>query len=276
MKKLVALMLVVAFGVFAASASAETVSINVESGNNTLASADVAGKVPSDNWNNVTVAGGPSGTYPGPVVNSSGGATSMVIDWDPGYAVLWADPVSGSGPNVTMMGGSSMTTIGNHRAEVMGVCQVQLTNVVASVGGSYDLYVYYGIGLGGGPGNMLLSGAGTFDGNYPTGGEILGLIAYQTLSSNYTSPNSSGLPVYDSTTGFIYGSPGPGNYVKFEGVALDTVVITPQIAPAGPYHDFDGTSIQGIQVVGPETIVPEPAGLGLIGLALLAVRTKRS
>ena len=284
MKKTMAIVLAVAMGAFAASANAGSVSIDFWStgwGNPlpALTPGEAAGLVPKTNWNSLTYS--PNATNPpsvwGGIVDVAAAATTMQVRttaWD-GRAQL----VVGSDPNAKMMSGCAPSPF-NSSSDPHLYAAVEMTNILASVGAAeYDLIIYIGNGIGfptGSYGNMhLTTHWSDSNGPVPPPG-ILATKPYATLNSPFTGTSS--VPVYDPGVGFIDASLGAGNYVKFEGRTEDYLVIQPEMINSN--SNFHGVSIEGIQLIVPDAgggeVIPEPAGLGLVGLALLGLRRRRS
>ena len=279
MKRVMAICAIVAL--MAMPAYAATVSINLQDGvNRLLAPADSAGVVPAINWNN-HVSGVSGETGPTALLDDSAAGTGLSVVSHTTYGPNTTELTAGAGPNVTMMSGMGLESIsisGNHygQLEVSG-------GVHTAMGAAYDVYVYFGTaynsvgGEMGSYGNIVLSGAGTYTNT--TGGDVPAGTAmpYRTLSS--ASTGTAGVPVYDAGVGFLPSDGAtPGNYVMFPGVTEETLVITGQFTGGGTW--FPTVNIIGVQIVGPqdepEPVIPEPAGLGLVGLALLGLRRRRS
>jgi len=268
-------MLVVAVGVFAASASAKTVSINIASNSDRsfdVAPGDLAGAVPAPNWNNALLSHGGTVGAGGLVDDSGTPTTAMVIEQrsaDTRDAAV-AGPVDANTNMYNKL--APHVSVDNSRNFAFGPnVSTRLTNLNAEFPGGYDMHLYLS--------NWSFSSNGS--------GEI---VVYNDPTKHGRGYNGHGLPwtdgianlpynlmpqpTYDSAQGIIEGD----NYVKLLGLSDDTIVLQPY--PYVHLTGFNSIAITGLQFVelgGEEpVVVPEPAGLGLIGLALLAVRKRRS
>ncbi len=281
MKKLAAIMAMVGLVcVLSASADAGSISLNFKSDGNDVATFEMAGLVPKLNWNNLEYASNannPPSVWGG-IVDEDPAATPMGV-----RATAWdgrPQPVVGADPNARMMEGRGPSPF-NSSSDPHLYAAVELTNILASVGASeYDVIIYIGNGIGGNTGSFgnmhLTTHWSNNNGPVPPPG-ILATKSYATLASPFTG--TSGVPVYDPGVGFIDASLGPGNYVLFEGRTEDYLVIQPEMLQS--QSNFHGVSIEGIQLIvegggpGPGGVIPEPAGLGLVGLALLGLTRKK-
>jgi len=251
------LLVAVALLLVAGMAQANTVSIGF---NGNLTTSDVAGVVPAANWNIVT---GGSGT--GLALNAATGLDSGVTmtwseeqSWNPSNA-----PTGGTvGDQHLMSGGARSFSIAPTVGE--GDCQFLLSNLNAQFGNTYDVYVYFSdVGYG-----------------WIGGGATIYASAASDYSANVSSPTSIASPFASQAVAPANGSSFNGtwnlnsNYVKFEGMTADSLTITMFITSRNT--TWAGIITNGIQIDGtpppPPPPTPEPAGLGLIGVALLALR----
>lgn len=239
----------------APAAEVRVVSVNFYTDDNALAPEEEAGAVPARHWNSVLTTGTGQNPWPGTLRDSLNRPTAIAVHYDVGYADNDHELRSGTGPNVKIMAGISPRSL-NNRGSVFSYAQVLLEHLLGGRPTQYDLYVYLGTGYSGsfmgGRGDIRLStDAGAYttaDDDYPTGQAVAASAPFRTLNSNWTS--SPGTPVYDAAVGFIPSTDTiNGNYVKFTGLAADTLVITPHQTFLG--HDFDTCSIKAFQIVYP-------------------------
>ena len=259
---------------------------------NILAPGDVAGVVQEPNWNNVdfwTNATNPEGhdEDPSPViVDNAGNPTGVVVRtsaWDGREENTGAVP--SSGPSSVMMRGRGPSPF-NSSSDPHLYCGVEVSNVLDAIDATeYDLVIYIGSGMGwqdsGSYGNMIITDY--FSENHANGSvpppTILDQDGYATLYTNFTGTHDR--PVFSEFgEGWVLSTGGvPGNYMLFEGLTLDRFVIQPQMINSA--SNFHAVSIPGFQILRrtqepPPPVIPEPAGLGLVGIALLAMRRRRS
>ncbi|MFP6896217.1 MAG: hypothetical protein VCA38_06420 [Roseibacillus sp.] len=214
-----------------------------------LAPDEIAGVVPSPNWNNVPYTPNENGTTKIAQVihNSSGEATSLGLSyraWDGRNA----SSIHTVDANSRMMKGKGPSPF-DSSSDPHPYAAIELTGCHAAAGEIYDVYIYIGTGIGftsGSYGNMYLSGAGTF-GSVPSAANSAAISGYRTLNSRFT--NTAGISVYDPNRGFIRSNANvAGNFLKFEDVTLDTLTITPQMFNS--QSNFHGVSMVGIQLIG--------------------------
>ena len=275
MKKVIAVMLIVAMGAFAASANAglvqHVISINIAKADTSMdiLPAETAGFLPLQNWNNVP---GVNGAYGGTIVNEAGTVTTAT--WEQGGSdTHMADPdVTGlTTPDARLYGGgapvSSAMSSGWGTTWWSDWSQFRMTNVLAALGGatSYEIHFYVSQPAGG-----LLTYMEQWVGNSGWG--------------NQAPPTTEPVVAAGHWAAFSYDGNFTGeNHYVMPDVAEDTLIITAR-EMGWPFPDFQWKSMQleGIQIIGspvfdaPPVTVPEPAGLGIVGLALLAVRRRRS
>jgi len=291
MKKVLVIMAVALVLAWSASAMAalKVVSINFYNNDgygatNTLVASDSAGSVAATNWNNLSISKNSEVTLSN-LVDDSGTGTGLNAAASPGYAANGTELVSGTGADVMMMSGAGFESINPSTPRYAQLLVSGSTDgVYTTMGAAYDVIVYIGSGYNntggvmGSFGNILLSADGYtsgVDNDYPS--SPLMTAGYRTLNS--ASTGSAGVPTYSTSTGWVLSNNATaGNYVLFTGVTAETLVITPQFTGGGTW--FPTVNVLGIQIVAtivdPEPPVPEPAGLGLLGVALLALKRRRS
>ena len=266
MKRTIAVMLIMAMGVFAASADAKTISINFSVGaSDDLAPADIAGVVPAANWNNV------NGMLSGAVMNDSTGAATTVTLDNYGFSINTDNPpTGGTAPNQAMMNSGLLQGVLGGSGTYTG--QVMLQNLAAEMALGYDVYLYVGDSSWG---HMAGATADVYESN--------------TAADFTAAPGGPVLANVTQTIGFTGAANGTAfggayvagsNYVKFAGKSAALAVYQVWATSAGGGASWSGSMLNGMQIVGeeppPDPGIPEPAGLGLVGLALLAVRKRRS
>jgi MYXO-CTERM domain-containing protein len=259
-------MVVVVMAASVAMGATKVISVNYTDSTNLMAPGDVAGFVPAANWNNVT---GLNGVGIG--LNDDGGnPTGVTLDFQHDAAgYINNTSTSGSlGDNLMMNSGGR--TIGGGYGELYS--QTLLSGLNAEFPNGYDVYVYFG------------------DANYNFmwGNGVL----YESTAADYTldihQPNA-GAPLANVTDSQTYNTPeglvfngtwtAGQNYVAFTGKSLDAVCYTAWETGGGT---FWVSEVNGIQIVGEDAggggdaPIAEPTGLGLVGLALTALRRRRS
>ena len=232
-----------------------SISMTDPSGQFDLTPDEIAGVVPSSNWNNVPYTANQNGTTKIAQVihNSMEEATSLGLSyraWDGRNA----SSIHTVDANSRMMKGKGPSPF-NSSSDPHPYAAIELTGCHAAAGQAYDVYIYIGTGIGftsGSYGNMYLSGAGTF-GNFPSVANSVATSGYRTLNSRFT--NTAGISVYDPNRGFIRSNANvAGNYLKFEDVTLDTLTITPEMLNS--QSNFHGVSMVGIQLIGADPPSP--------------------
>ena len=273
MKKYVAMLAVIAVFVFAASANAVLVGVSgnvngdAPAGSNILGPAEAAGSVPLPNWNDLVWPG--NGTTTWSDVNDSAGAPTTVditiqnSDTRDGGATVGADA------NIKMVSTRAPAHFSDSSNNFYGApTHMKLEEISATTGGApYDLYVYLTAAFTG-TGELVVD-AGTA--NFGRGMNGHGAPWPGTIGNyGFNVPD----PDYDANNGFISGQ----NMVVVPGRTEDSINIQMY-----PYFGgfFNGGQFQGVQIVwegagNGGVVIPEPAGLGVVGLALLAVRRRRS
>jgi len=263
MKKL--LMVVMMVGVVATAgvtAHADSVALNMVG--HVLGGPDVAGApgYVQGFWNNVddgppAVSGnmqeGP-GTYNAGFVKDNTGAivAGMTITWD--GDVAHSAPSGGGtvGDNWMMnwmVGGS---TSEGHQT---GTATIDVTNIPYAY---YDVVAYV-------------------PSNWPARGTAVSVTGHPDTYYNYPGGTYTGPYIQVTST-----TPGDtsdiGNYAVFSGMTDPNITMTITANPGAGLGDAG--YLAGFQIVEadppPPPPIPEPAGLGLMGVALLAVRRRRS
>jgi len=277
MKKFVlGLMVLVCLALAMAPAQAElaALSINFTNDANLIAPTDVAGVGGLyANWNNMT--SGTQYTAGGLVLSTGNSATGVAIPQfnNSGYTAGGTPTGGSTADRALMAGGPNIHSIylSNQQAssfEITGLSSIFPT------GYSIIVYTTYESGLGD-TGNAFVSpnlsdinfGTGSGDGTWrTTGTTVAGWGGTSTFGGTYSAGT---------------------NYVTLaapsSGVGVDGLVIT--LDGQGPYSSLylaGASAWTGIQIIGDytppptESPVAEPAGLGLLGVALLALRKRRS
>ena len=250
-------------GVIAQSASAYVggPSIGVNFGSNepasTLALTDVAGLLPSANWNNAANATG-SATNLNADVNGVSSATTTSITWDSNNT--WASTGRGEennnfvGANRILMTGyldNNPDTVANPANKP--TITVTFTGLPVSVVPNYSAIVYF------------LGGAGNRGGNYQANGQP------PTFVGDVATAGFNG-PAFVLDPGVSHTD--KGNFLVFTNLTSPNLTIT---ATAETAADSVRAPINAIQIV-PTAAVPEPGALGFVGLcgAALLARRKRA
>ena len=266
-RALALLVAVVAVGLFAGSANANVISINFHDGSNALAASDVAGLSAANNWNNFSTE-----QASGALIDNAGAATSVTLSTD-GFAHQTCNAsTGGSAANQTMMNSGLLSLQPINYSTGYEYAQALLQGLDTEFPDGYSVYLYFGDLSWGWAGSATSyvresNTAGDFNsGNqnpssFPTAGEV--------ASATFTA----------GTNGTVYsGAFSSGaNYVKWTGRTAGTAVYS--IDPVGSPPTGGGFStaiLTGIQIVSEGVPIPEPAGLGLIGVALLGLRRRRS
>lgn len=202
---------------------------------------DVAGVVPSTNWNNSGPT--PTGALPG-LLSSDMGPTAASVSWAANGVWTAHNTPVGSDPNLVLTNGYLDDT--NPAGDPQVGTNVTFSNLPFI--GPYDIYVYYGSDGNNRTGTITAS-------NSPTVYNI------STNTNPFDGQFSLATPEDDGNT-------DDGEYALFQGVTGDSVTIT-------GLRGSNNIGIHGVQLVG---IIPEPTGLGVLavgGLGLLARRRRR-
>lgn len=246
MKKLVIMLVLLAFAV---SAQAAIISVNMtDGGSNGTSAAQTAGAVLAGYWDeiapNMTALGT---TNLGNLRDDSGAASGVTLvqsDWIGGWWASSGWPSGFSG------------TIGNDMFGAFSDTDFAYTytfgNVNAGVGALYDVYIYSARGFGN-------TGVTQFDVN----GETKFLVN-ENVVGDYAESGWS-------TQALAEANMNSGNYVLFQNVSLDTLVVGIDGLEDLTNGGLAG-SVAGIQLVA----VPEPMTMGLLGLGGLFLRRRKA
>jgi len=189
-----------------------TISIDFAGGGTAMAATEIAGVVPSANWNSAT---GASSTASKALVDSTGAATTATVSWS--SSGVWTLPITTTAGNFHMMEGYLDPTSGS--------ASVSVTGLPTGANG-YDVYVYA-------DGD---NGPSTRTGSYQLTGTGISLPAVTLTDSANT--NFSGT--------YSLGSNSAGNYLKFSINANQfTLTATPSTASDGTLR----SPVNGLQIV---------------------------
>jgi hypothetical protein len=265
MKKSTASTLIAPFAVLAmlaaipgAQAGLNTASISIHFGaeqpmpiGSFLAPGDVAGIVPSENWNNETTN---TGSDPSLIQDVNGVASNS------GAKVLWYATSTWSSAGIGAENNNDFT--GADRKLMSGyldmqnnnpeVTFIQISNLPASFSAAYTVYIY---ALGGQPGR-----GGIYSVNEPANQGIPGTFQYLVASGTH-DPAKRGNQGYFNGAHYVqaigddpsFGHHDFGNYLVFPGQSGPTVTITsinlPMPQLRGYDHSYHRAPINGVQIV---------------------------
>jgi hypothetical protein len=231
--------------------------------------AETAGVIPAANWNSFIVN---TQATAQPLVDATGAGTGATVTWTSNNT--WnTGTVAGPG-NYHMMKGYLDST-------ETSVTSVNVANLPASLTGSpYSVIMYYDgdNGANNRVGKYSISGATTGNATYwgrdagnatYVGAFIIGQTATDPVPG---APQGSG--TMDNNAAAANAVPA-GNMVIFRGLTGSSFTLSGQASVAS--DATNRSAIEGFQIM-PDTLVPEPGSLGVIGLAavgLLARRRKR-
>lgn len=236
-----------------------------------MGSAEVAGVIPSSNWNSFAVN---AQATPVGLNDSTGAASGATATWNSNN--LWTTGAADTAGNLRMMRGyldvddfSSATTPGR-------TATVTVAGLPAAVASSpYTVIVYYDgdNGASDRTGKFSITGATTGNGtlygrdgaNQTFGGTyVLGSTPIDPLNGLADNTNT------DNNSVAALAIPA-GNFLFFGGLTGNTFTLS-----ATSYVSSDGTNraaIQGIQIV--PGAIPEPSSIGFVGLCLGAAAARR-
>ena len=186
--------------------TAQTVSVDFVGGNGAttpspMGPTEVAGAVPVANWNNAVGANAPGGT-PMALVDSTGAASSLTVDWE-GSPTTWSSAIPDAPGNNRMMVG--YLDQGGNNPGPFTTTTVTVAGLNAAT--SYGVYVY---ASGDVPGRV---------GKYTLGAQTY----YLTNSSTFDGST------FTQVTSTNVNAPGAGNYMLFtvSGQTSFTMSATP-------------------------------------------------
>jgi len=254
MKKFAVLLAMLAVLLLAASAEAVSIGINFTNGTDPMTVSGSAGVVAQSNWNNLQPDGGEAWgecTW----VDGSGdyGRDSKVLNYSTGLSTsttvvrAWYSQGSGGGWGVGTWGGTPGTIVNDNDRLYNGAlqsaeaAQITINGIPAAL--TSTTYDVISAAM---PDSLCLT----------VGGVSKRISTFTSLSSGFVEATLA-----NSWT---------GNYLKWSGLSAASLNVT----FTDGYDNGGKTAF--VQLVGVDAVVPEPAGLGLIGLALLAVRKRRS
>jgi uncharacterized protein (TIGR03382 family) len=225
--------------------------------NSTMAATDVAGLVPTANWNNASGATGSAANLTADV-NGVATATAAGVTWDSNNT--WASTGVGeennnfTGANHTLMAGYlDNSPPGPNNPNDKPTITVTFTGLPTSTVPNYAAIIYFLGGSGGRGGNYQANGAPpTYVGDVGTTG-VNGPAFVLDPGVNHTDK---------------------GNFLVFTNLTSPNLTITATAIST----DVDPASfrapINAIEIV-PSSAVPEPASLGFVGLCGLALLGRR-
>ena len=248
--------LVLTLGIgIAVSASANIISINMTDGGSMGTSGgQTAGAVLAGNWNEIGNSGAAIGTTDlNNLLDNSGAASGVSV-----VQALWVGGWWNSDAYPTGFSG----TIGNDMygnfhdfTAADGLQTWTFNNVNAGVGALYDVYIYSARGFGN-------TGVTQFDVNGETK-----YLANENTVGDYAESGWASQALAEANL-------NSGNYVRFQNVSLDTLVV----GVSGLEDLTNGGvagSVAGLQIVA----IPEPATFGLLaafGGGMLFLRRMRN
>ena len=242
------LILTLSIGI-AASASASVISVNMTDGGSIGTSAgQTAGAVLAGNWNEIIPQGIAAGTTDlGNLLDDSGapsGVSLVQSDWIGGW---WNDPYPSG------FSGTAGNDIFGNFEDNAGYYTYTFDNVNTGVGALYDVYIYSARG---------------FSNTGVTQFEVNGETKYLTNENTVGDYVESGW----STAADAMANLNSGNYVRFQNVSLDTLVVGID-ALEDTVNGGTAGSVAGVQIVA----IPEPSTMGLfaiLGGGMLFIRKR--
>ena len=244
------LVLALSIGV-AASASAQVISVNMtDGGSNGTSPAQTAGAVLAGSWNEIAPSGAAIGTTDLSNLlddsNAASGVSLVQSAWIGGWYASSGWPTGFSG------------TLGNDMIGSFSDTDFAYTytfdNLTAAMGAEYDVYIYSARGFGN-------TGVTQFDVDGDTK-----FLHNRDVVGDYAESGWASQALAEA-------NPDSGNYVRFQNVTLDTLVIG--IDGLASQDGGVSGSVAGVQIVA----VPEPATFGLLavfGGAMLFLRRTRN
>jgi hypothetical protein len=203
-----------------------------------LAPTDVAGVVPSRNWNNLT---GFNATQGG-LLNGSGATTSASVTWATNGVWTAHDTPAGATPDQILTNGYiDDTTVAPDPPTTINFTGIPFI-------GPYDVYLYFGS-----------------DGNDRTGSATIGAttIFFATNTNPFDGTFTAATPADD-------GAADDGEYALFSGVTGSSFNLTVT-------RISNNVGVHGVQIVGTTIPEPATAGLlGFAATTLLALRRRRT
>ncbi len=207
------------------------------------------GAEPAANWNNLTGVANPSSSS---LVDDTGAAvTGMSISfsgWNRDTFNAWGDDRADMYSNFL-----------HQQGDTLGNATVTINNIPYA---EYDVYIYYNCfptwqvqkwqeSQGG---TMLYGLRGA-----SSGGGVSGFVPYQTSDAS---------TAFDDAAAQASGV--GGNYLKFTGLTAANLTLTNTSSP--DQSGWNQNGIAGLQIVG---AIPEPATMGLLGLAAMGILARR-
>jgi len=251
-----------------AQADMVAVSINFTNTANALAASDVAGNTAVvgsyANWNNITSGSSVTGLVYSNAVASTVGVSFGGSQWGSGVVIgsaVTAPSGSVDAANTKMMSTGAYTSSYGLQNPTD---TLTLSGLNAAFPNGYVIYFYQDAGSP----TQSQPGWGS---NVATGvlfnGSATGPVAYNSGTAAFNNDWSSNAHQLKMTA-----APSNGD------LALDTITVSENV---NTFVSFTTVSnvITGIQIVGEVSFAPpvaEPAGLGIIGVALLALKKRRS
>jgi len=264
MKKIVMVLAIVSCLALVAGSAQANVIIGTNFSSVALAPGDVAGYVPVASWNN---AGGKTGSIAS-LLDQNAAATGVSITWSLETANDdCTDPTAAATAGDQKLFAGGARSMGFSYQSNYQSSQWRIDNLNAAFPGGYTVYIYLGdngYSFMAGSGSMYISQGSDFTTAYINDPASPPASYYSKL--DYSTPNNYG---FNGT--YTVGT----NYVASASMANDSICVTTWVTGKNG-TTWGSTEVPGIQIVGNEPPTPEPACLGLIGVALLGLRKRRS